>query len=590
MILPYEPHGLQQHKRLLDFRISISLSFFTLFTPSFPKNQKSTLNRWVENHLGRPQDNGMKFLMAETGLEEEQINHWWTNHESTRLNIEIPLGEVAPIPEVGLYNSESNDFGLVNDNLPDSSLDQFENDMQNFVFPGLGNWSLPEQSCHHFQELQSHLYGFQSQDNRGDGSPQRRLSQAEITSICDNDVVPSIPSHVDNFVSDRCTWGFTPTFFSVDEDQAAGSLESCQNFQTYQGINQANITSMSNSQYDLPSDLHKNQFTIRHHKSESIPRLFTRLRHESGTNPYVEQSADIPQRVIRYSCTICRQAFERKGAKGDWKRHEQTKCDQQKLWYCMLKEPITYTQVLNVWSCMLCDYANRSHNEMTIHLSKKHRFQNCWDKPLAQRCHPRKDKLRDHLKKHHNLSERFTGWEAWHQDQTEKKAWGCGFCGDCFFTWDARLDHIAEHYEKQRLDISQWSLTNVIKGLLKQAGEWDVLTAWISLVGHNDQLYSWLNDDALILQRKLECHEDTPQNLAQEARRLAGKSSHNFVPQTWPLSGPHAARLAQDMFAESLSRISGQGDNGNSYGNTYNMANIGQVNPGIQVGNYNGFI
>lgn len=501
------------------------------------ETQESTLISWVQNHLGRPQNNKMNFLMGVTGLEEEQINHWWTNQESTRLNIEIPPGDVAPIPEVGLYGSESNDYGLGNVNLPNSSLHPFENDMQNIEdISGLGNWPPLEQPCHHFQ------------------------------------------------------WGITPNFFSMGEDQAAGPLESCQNYQTYQGINQANSTSMSNSQYNLPSDLHKNQFTTRHHNLESIPRPFTTLRRKSGTNPYVEPSPDIPQRAIKYSCTICRQTFERKGAKGDWKRHEQTKCDQQKLWYCMLEEPITYTQVLNAWSCMLCNYANSDREEMVSHISNQHRFQNCWGKPLAKRCHPRKDKLRDHLKKHHNLSEGFTGWEAWHQDQTEKKAWGCGFCGDCFFTWDARLDHIAEHYEKQRLDISQWSLTNVIKGLLKQAGEWDVLTAWISLVGPSDQLYSWLYEDALILQRKLECHEDTPQNLAQEASRLAEKSSHNFAPQTWPLSDLHAARLAQDMFTEPLSRNSGQGDSGNSYGNTYNMANIGQVNSGIQVGNYNCFI
>ncbi|KAJ8060111.1 hypothetical protein OCU04_011721 [Sclerotinia nivalis] len=525
------------------------------------ENQESTLNRWAANNLGRPQDNTMTFLMGETGLEEEQINHWWTNQESTRLNIEIPPGKVAPISEVGVYGSESNDFDLVNVNLPDLTLDPFDE-----VFSGLENWSPLEQSCYDFRGLPSDLYGCQSQDNRGDGSPQKRFPHSEITSISDNDSVLSISSsHVNNFVPDRRTWGATSTLFSVDEDQAAGPLESCQNFQPYKGINQANITSMSNSQYNLPSDLHKNQFTTRHHNLESIPRPSTRLRRKSGTNPYAK---NLPEKFIKYSCTICGQTFERKGAKGDWKRHEQTKCEQQKLWYCMPKEPII---------------------QMISHLSNQHRFQNCWGKPLSKRCHPRKDKLRDHLKKHHSLLEGLTGWEAWHQDLPEKKAWGCGFCGGCFFTWDARLDHIAEHYEKQGLDISQWSLTNVIKGLLKQPREWDMLTAWKSLVGHNDQSYTWLKNDALILQRKLEYREDTPQNLALEARRLAGKSSHNFVPQTWPLSESHAARLARDLFAESLSEISGHGDSGNSYGNTY-MANIGQVNPGIQVGDFNSFI
>ncbi|KAF7866852.1 hypothetical protein EAF04_005693 [Stromatinia cepivora] len=563
------------------------------------ENQESTLNRWATNNLGRPQDGSMAFLMGETGLEKDQINHWWTNQESTRLNIEISPGKVVSISNVGVYGSESNDFDLVNVNSLDLTLDSFVNGIQNFdeVSSGVGNWSPLERSCHDFHGLPSDLYGRQSQDNRSDDSPQKRLPHSEITSISDNDSVLSIPSsYVNNRVSNRSsglsyapgrTWGPTSTLFSVDEDQAAGPLESCQNFQPYTGINQANVTSMSNSQYNLPSDLNKNQFTTRHHGLESIPRPSTRLRRKSFTNLYAKKLPDIPQKFIKYSCTKCGQTFERKGAKGDWKRHEQTKCEQQKLWYCMPKEPII--QVLDLWSCMLCNYAENNRDELINHLINQHRFQNCWGKPLSKRCHPRKDKLRDHLKKHHNLSDGLTGWEAWHQDAPEKKAWGCGFCGGCFFTWDARLDHIAEHYEKQGLNIAQWSLTNVIKGLLKQPREWDMITAWKSLVGNNDRSYIWLYDDALILQRKLEYREDTPQNLAQEARGLAKRSSHNFIPQTWPLSESHAARLARDIFAESLGKSSGYGDSGNSYGNTY-MANIGQVNPGIQGANFNGFI
>ncbi|KAB8303128.1 hypothetical protein EYC80_004579 [Monilinia laxa] len=169
---------------------------------------------------------------------------------------------------------------------------------------------------------------------------------------------------------------------------------------------------------------------------------------------------------------------------------------------------------------------------MFHHIVTQHSFQKCWGKSLSEKYHPRKDKLRDHLKRYHSLSERSTRWEAWYQDLPEKKACGCGFCGDCFLTWDARLDHIAEHYEKQGLDVSHWSLTNVIKGLLKQSIEWDMETAWKNLVGNNDRFYTWLDDDAAILQRKLEYREGTPQYLADEAKRLAKKPPHNVLPIT----------------------------------------------------------
>lgn len=47
-------------------------------------NQEITLNRWASFNLGRPWGGFMAFLMGETGLQQEQIDHWWTNQENTR--------------------------------------------------------------------------------------------------------------------------------------------------------------------------------------------------------------------------------------------------------------------------------------------------------------------------------------------------------------------------------------------------------------------------------------------------------------------------------------------------------------------------
>ncbi|ESZ92366.1 hypothetical protein SBOR_7250 [Sclerotinia borealis F-4128] len=565
--------------------------------------QESTLIRWASYSLGRPQDGFMAFLMGETGLHEEQINDWWTNQASSCLNTKLTPGNVESSSRVDAYGFGSNGFDLAKFNLPSLAFDSFGDSIQNFdaTFFGLGDWSPLENSCYDLPQLPSTSMACQTQKGWGDDYSEKSFLHSNTMSSSDTESLLSMPSsHGSRRASGRSsgfscgsrnTWGTTSTLFSVEEDQAAGSMDSYQGFQHRKPISLAKVMSESGSQFELPDDLKTNHFNTHDHSLESVQRPSTSLRRKSSTNINAKKLPDIPQKFVRYGCTICGQQFERKGAKGDWKRHEQTKCEQQKLWYCMPKEPTT--QVLGIWYCMLCNYTESNRNEMIKHLIDQHRFQNCWGKPLSKRSHPRKDKLRDHLKKHHGLSEGSIGWENWHQDLPEKKAWGCGFCGGCFITWDARLDHIAEHYEKQGLDVSHWSLTNVIKGLLKQPREWDISHAWKALVGHNDRLYTWLDDDAIILQRKLEYREDTPQNLAEEARRLAKRSSHNAVPQTWSLSESQAVRLAQVMLAEPLRKTSARRDGGIFYGVQESfMAGVEQTvrEAGVRDGKFNGYI
>jgi hypothetical protein len=81
-----------------------------------------------------------------------------------------------------------------------------------------------------------------------------------------------------------------------------------------------------------------------------------------------------------------------------------------------------------------------------------------------------------------------------------------------------RLEHIAEHFEK-RADISQWSQSVMIKGLLKQpTAEFNILEAWRTLVdADDDQFVEWSSKDAADLKMKLEFRRGTPVDLAQEA-------------------------------------------------------------------------
>ena len=47
-----------------------------------------------------------------------------------------------------------------------------------------------------------------------------------------------------------------------------------------------------------------------------------------------------------------------------------------------------------------------------------------------------------------------------------KRAWGCGFCGQCLPTWDARAKHVAIHFEAGT-DISAWEHRQMMRGLLR---------------------------------------------------------------------------------------------------------------------------
>ncbi|KAM0167757.1 hypothetical protein ACHAQE_000146 [Botrytis cinerea] len=555
-------------------------------------NQEITLNRWASFNLGRPWGGFMAFLMGETGLQQEQIDHWWTSQENTRPNITIKSGEVGLPPQIDACGSESRSFKHSHFGFLNSTSIPLSNNMQDCdaIFSSPIDWSTLEQTCHNVHEASSTgLMDYYPHENWCDQFSKNGLLHSDTMSFSDTDSLSSISSgYGSSCASNRSsgrTWG-TTSLFSVDEALEADPTNVPQSFQHHQTIQPAKSASVPKLQYKLADDLDTSEFTTRHHSSESIPQPTTDLSRKSSTNLNYKKLPDIPQKFLRYSCTKCGQLFERKGAKGDWKRHEQTKCEQQKLWYCMPKAPAF--QELNIWRCTLCNHTDGNRDEMINHLSKKHRFLNCWSKPLSERSHPRKDKLRDHLKKHHALSEGSTGWQAWHQDLPEKKAWGCGFCGGCLFTWDARLDHIAEHYEKQGLDISQWSLTNVIKGLLKQSKEWDVLTAWNTIVGHSEKSCTWSDNDALMLQRKLEYREGAPQSLAEEARRLAKRSSHNFVPQTWPLCESHAARLARDLLI-GPPRKNPPSRHGSVFHGEVSRAHVKHADSEIQRDDYGGF-
>ncbi|TGO89502.1 hypothetical protein BPOR_0106g00100 [Botrytis porri] len=517
-------------------------------------DQEAKLKRWALHNLGRPQNDFMAYMVAETGLQQEQINHWWDNHENFLLNLQTTSKEVGQSFEINKNGSGNHNLECAYPNMSDSTPIPIDNNVIGFEIAPNDGSSSEQPRYDSYRPFSTHSMDYQHYANRFGQSPQQGPDHSDRMSFSDTDSLPSMLSgYGSNSASNRSsgrTCGTTSTLFSVDETQETDPNNATPSSQHYHTMQPMELAPASESQYKSVDGLSASQDTTRNHILESTLQPPTSLRHDSSTNLDSKKLPDIPQNFTRYDCTRCGMIFGRKGAKGDWKRHEETKCQQQKSWHCMIEE--SAAQMLDTWSCTLCKHPNRNRNEMWYHLIQEHNLANCLGKPLCERSSPRKDKLRVHLKQYHALSEDSTAWEAWYEQLPERKAWGCGFCGDCLLTWDARMANVSEHYQKQCLQKPQWSLTNEIKGLLKQSGNWDVLTPWNTKVGHNEKFYLWSDDDALVLQRKLEYHEGTPQSLVEEAARIAARYSHNSAPKVWPLHESNAVRRAGDLLTKPL--------------------------------------
>ena len=100
-----------------------------------------------------------------------------------------------------------------------------------------------------------------------------------------------------------------------------------------------------------------------------------------------------------------------------------------------------------------------------------------------------------------------------------------------------RINHIAEHYEKQNISVWQWSPSLVVKGLLKQfSPDFKVGEAWKALVGstpNSDRSLEWSKDNAKILKQKLEFHEGSATEIATEARMLASNFNIEIDSMAW---------------------------------------------------------
>jgi hypothetical protein len=115
--------------------------------------------------------------------------------------------------------------------------------------------------------------------------------------------------------------------------------------------------------------------------------------------------------------------------------------------------------------------------------------------------------LRDRFVRHHTRDHGCSG--CVHADACRialepKKAYGCGFCGQCLTSWSARMQHLAEHQGsgKKRDD---WDHSRIILGLLCQD---ELRIVWCSLLAKHHEKpwprFVWNYSSTIDLQRRLE--------------------------------------------------------------------------------------
>jgi len=126
----------------------------------------------------------------------------------------------------------------------------------------------------------------------------------------------------------------------------------------------------------------------------------------------------------------------------DWKRHEETHWP-QKRWECLIQGSNTTA------SCHICSgnidlaghqLVNNHAGCVAGNVRKGHSF-------------PRKDKLMLHVKEKHDWNANI---DNWYEDLISNWKRQCGFCGSMFTMWDARCEHVGQHFLEGKRMTTDW--------------------------------------------------------------------------------------------------------------------------------------
>ncbi|KAF4636922.1 hypothetical protein G7Y89_g1153 [Cudoniella acicularis] len=536
------------------------------------EDQEWTLRRWVSTKGNGPlQKSDKAFLTLEKGLSEEQIDSWFENCKAPQNDVNVAM--FAPEHGGPSNNIQPQGSGFLSLNTSGQNQNQsFLGDLQfgpldmDLDFPStsqeMHNWT--PMGLSRDQDFSSTIPITFSDSQDMDAwstvaDSERGLLASSAASIAESCPVLSPSSdhrrHThgtqrSSYGSSIRTWDTASTLYDPNADDLMLDDPEMEASQT---VNPMRLTRNSNfpvSRFSACKSIPEEESSC--HRSEpghmSSQELMPSQRRLTG--PPVPPKPSKPPGL--YICTVpdCLRPFNRKG---DWKRHEESH-DPQTYWICMLGDPAVQTSI--GWVCVFCNAFKPNRNEITLHLVKNHKINECTNKVHENRKWGRKDKLKQHLQQVHKLEEGAVGWEPWQREARKKWAFGCGFCGGCFSTWEERLNHIAEHYEKQNVNNRRWSSSLVVTGLLKQVHQdFNVLGAWNALAGVApiDGLLHWSREDASNLRRKLEYHEATPEALAREAFSLGSKHLER-KPLVWTNADSRVATLTAPVDFSELEK------------------------------------
>jgi serine/threonine protein kinase len=141
---------------------------------------------------------------------------------------------------------------------------------------------------------------------------------------------------------------------------------------------------------------------------------------------------------IDFNREYCLREF---GNSTDWKRHEETHWP-QKRWECLIQESNSTI------SCHVC-----FGNIDLVGQQLINHHVGCRGTYRRGHYFARKDKLQLHVKSHHHCEANVDTWYANVPSDWKKQ---CGFCGSRFTEWNARCEHVGQHFMEGKRMIPDW--------------------------------------------------------------------------------------------------------------------------------------
>lgn len=165
----------------------------------------------------------------------------------------------------------------------------------------------------------------------------------------------------------------------------------------------------------------------------------------------------------KFQCTFCSDCFKKKY---DWQRHEKSQHLPLERWTCCPQGSVNVQPETNEITCVFCGASDPTPEH--IH---GHGYTQCMSRCPAERNFYRKDHLRQHLRLMHYDCIMIPAMETWKSAVATLRS-RCGFCGVELKTWNARVEHLSEHFQNgTRMEEwnGDWGFDPEVSSILERA-------------------------------------------------------------------------------------------------------------------------